>query len=147
MYTHEIEAFMKNDRRIQPCFRGVYAVDELPVKPFHRPALYIINTDLSTLPGEHWIAIYFPAGNEKPEYFDSFGRPPSNPFVISFLASPCRYNARIIQAPTSETCGYHVLHFAYFRCRNWTLHQIINRFGNDLYANDTYVKHFVNWYF
>jgi len=39
------------------------------------PSAYVINSDPSSKPGEHWIAVYFDK-NIKAEYFDSYGLSP-----------------------------------------------------------------------
>jgi hypothetical protein len=49
-------------------FRGVYPQDKFPSKSGY----YIVNTDVSTGPGEHWVAVYSTAS--KLYIYDSFGR-------------------------------------------------------------------------
>ena len=44
---------------------------------------YIVNTDISTDPGEHWVAIYF--RRDQDIYFDSYGRPPEEQYVLPFI--------------------------------------------------------------
>ena len=43
----------------------------------------IVNTDLPTYPGEHWVAIYF--RRDEAIYFDSYGRPQEEEYGIPFL--------------------------------------------------------------
>ena len=43
----------------------------------------IVNTDISTDPGEHWVAVYF--RKDQAIYFDSYGRPPEEQYVLSFI--------------------------------------------------------------
>ena len=51
-------------------------------KPLDMKA-YIVNTDISTDPGEHWVAIYF--RRDQVIYFDSYGRPPEDHYVLPFI--------------------------------------------------------------
>ena len=63
MNTLEIESFLR--RNCSEDFQGVYSVDTLPDKP----KLLVCNTDPSTKPGKHWIAIYVDKRGLG-EYFD-----------------------------------------------------------------------------
>jgi len=74
MNTIEIEKLLSATCKYD--FQGVYSIDTLPPKP----KLLVCNTDPSTKPGRHWISIYV-SEDERGEYFDSFGRPPSKHFV------------------------------------------------------------------
>ena len=61
----------------------VCAKDLLPEKKPLDMKAYIVNTDISTDPGEHWVAIYF--RRDQVIYFDSYGRPPEEQYVLPFL--------------------------------------------------------------
>ena len=52
----------------------VFVKDLLPEKKQLDMKAYIVNTDISTDPGEHWVAIYF--RRDQVIYFHSYGRPP-----------------------------------------------------------------------
>ena len=61
----------------------VCAKDLLPdIKPIHTKA-YIVNTDLSDDPGEHWVAVYF--RDKKVIYFDSYGMSPDKDYILPFI--------------------------------------------------------------
>ena len=134
MDTRQIEHALRSTRALQ----GVYALDRLPRENHVRPALYICNTEESCLPGEHWIAIYFPP-NGPPEFFDTFGRQPFNDTFRRLLGYPYIYNSRVVQALTSDRCGYHVVHYAKQRSAGVTLPEILKQYTRDLHANDAYV--------
>ena len=58
----------------------VCAKDLLPDrKPIHTKA-YIVNTDLSDDPGEHWVAVYF--RDNRVIYFDSYGMSPDKDYIL-----------------------------------------------------------------
>ena len=66
-----------------PVKGGVCAKDLLPEKKPLDMKAYIVNTDISTDPGEHWVAFYF--RRDQVIYFDSYGRPPEEQYVLPFL--------------------------------------------------------------
>src|SRR5438128_1093615 len=64
-------------------FLGVFALDEQPstddlseLKKY--PVAYIINSDPSNKPGQHWLAVYKESQDGALEFFDSYGQHPSN---------------------------------------------------------------------
>jgi hypothetical protein len=67
-------------------FKGTYSVDTVPIK---KSGMFIVNTDLSTGPGVHWVAVVSTAKNIF--VFDSFGRKTKN------LLKPLVKNAKIYQ--------------------------------------------------
>jgi len=67
MDTREIERFLEADSACRRVFQGVFSADTLP----EQPRLLVCNTDESTKPGQHWIAIYVGVDGCG-EYFDSF---------------------------------------------------------------------------
>ena len=73
MNTQQIEALLKRDPYTKNIFKKVCARDQVE-KPIF-PSAYIINSDPSNMPGEHWVAVYFDK-KCRGEYFDSYGLPP-----------------------------------------------------------------------
>ena len=91
--------------------------------------LYILNRKVSPL---HtfliWIRVTSLVVTEgRPEYFDSFGRPPPRE-IKDFLytcAESWKYNHVPIQELYSTTCGQFVVFYIYQRCSGLTLHSKI----------------------
>ena len=54
MDTLQIE---RNDSCAKKIFKGIYPKDQPPT--VECPGSYVVNTDLSTAPGEHWVAMFF----------------------------------------------------------------------------------------
>jgi hypothetical protein len=54
MDMRDIERFINRDRVCRATFQGVFSSDTLP----RNPRLLICNTDPSSEPGQHWIAIH-----------------------------------------------------------------------------------------
>ncbi len=100
-------------------FLGVLPSDYLPKTPLKNlPAMLIFNTDPSTEPGQHWVAVYI--NNDGVScFFDSFGRGPKDPrfpkAVQDFLKNNSirvQYSNKQIQDFTSDTCGQHCVFFS-----------------------------------
>ena len=91
---------------------GVYPIDKIP---FLHEGAVIINTQTSTLPGEHWIAISITPMTVK--VFDPFGFYYPHLLVkkIHTLNRPVWYNRVQYQNITSKDCGPH--------CLNWLANQ------------------------
>ena len=67
-------------------FKGTYSVDTVPIQ---KSGMFIVNTDLSTGPGVHWVSVFSTPKNVY--VFDSFGRKTKN------LLKPLVKNAKIYQ--------------------------------------------------
>ena len=80
----ELEKLLNSDEYLFSEIGGVLPEDMLPKNISGK--CYIVNSDPSYLPGEHWIAIYFPS-QSVPEFFDSLGKTPSyySNSIVSFL--------------------------------------------------------------
>ena len=72
MNTLQIERLLKKDLKSKTIFKKVCALDQLEKPTF--PSAYVINSDPSSKPGEHWVAVYFDK-RSRGEYFDSYGLP------------------------------------------------------------------------
>lgn len=122
-------------------FKGVFASDQLPRKTVVKPSFYIVNTDPSYKPGQHWVAIYFPK-NKPAEYFCPAGQPPIKPFITFLNRNSVSYicNKKRIQSEFSILCGLFCCIFIYFRCKNITFKNFLNLFDySNLFLNDLLV--------
>ena len=70
MNTLQIERLLRNEK----IFKKVCPFNQLEKPVF--PSAYIINSDPSNEPREHWIAVYFDKRGQE-EYFDSYGLAPA----------------------------------------------------------------------
>ena len=119
----------------------VCAKDLLPDrKPLHTKA-YIVNTDLSEDPGEHWIAVYF--RDKRVIYFDSYGLPPDERYILPFIRRNSNgwiQNTEMLQDPLSRTCGMWCIYIIYQLNRGHDLKTAIYKelkgTGKDLSQND-----------
>ena len=74
MNNFDLEQKIITDPVSRSIFGGVLASDELPHRIKHKPVFYIVYTDPSNMPGQHWIVIYI---RENVDYFDPLGRAPN----------------------------------------------------------------------
>ena len=93
-------------------YRGqVCALDLLPQQKSSDTRMFIVNTDPSDRPGEHWVAVFF-HDNKEAYYFDSYGLPPWNNEILDFLeknSSRWTFNDHQIQSFYSRLCGQYCI--------------------------------------
>ena len=125
LYSDEIQNHMKKKvKRIIP----VVAMDELDtllddVKYLQDEYMAVINTDVSTGPGKHWVCIYIDNKDSFPsaEFFDPLGDPCPKP-VRNIMKKLCQkmnpenmflFKENLIknQSNDTETCGHFVMKF------------------------------------
>ena len=133
MNTFEIGKELKQFKNAK-----VFSRDNLPEK-VKIPSAFVINTDSSKEPGEHWVAIYVGA-EEIPIYFDSFGLPPLHEDLIAFLKrvgkGKWRYNLLTLQHPESKSCGMYCIEFLKSQYYKRSLKSFQNIFTSDLILNE-----------
>ena len=123
MNSSEITQILKSIKSTKNVFVGVFACNILPNKVRKLPALLICNTQPINEPGQHWIAIYISKCGHG-EYFDSFGLPHINKYLINFLETnwlTFSYNKAMIQSVFSYYCGHFCILYAFFKSRNKSL--------------------------
>ena len=83
---------------------------------------FILNLDNSRGEGTHWVAVFIdPTFDRSLEYFDSFGKPPTENFMrgikrVIAAINPETYlkfkvNTVKQQRVTSDLCGYYAMYF------------------------------------
>lgn len=117
MDTIQIVTSLKRNKYTRKIFYGVYPIDKLPDHIYKKPSLIIINTAVSTHPGEHWIAVYVPLAYRKPlEVFDSYGRILNYKYLKNLIkrntsVNKVVFNRKVIQSPFSSVCGHYCCMF------------------------------------
>ena len=123
-------------------FAGAFPCDMIPII-LNKPVEYIINTDPSTKPGEHWVAVHL-NGKGKGEYFDSFGFEPLQNKIIEFLNTTCplgwKYSTLPLQSINDVTCGHYCIVFTILKSKNYKYQDILNIFTQNSLINDIFVR-------
>lgn len=136
MNTQEIENTVQKDKCVTRDFLGVFPSDQLP-KIQTRPCCFIANTDPSTKPGQHWIAMYFGRYNE---YFDSYALEPQEDFRVY---KPEIVSNHCLQSFDSAVCGEYCIYFLYKRGRGVPFATIIDNLRRKNNP-DLFVKRYID---
>ena len=145
--TRDLEMFIDKfaDENTKAAFLGVFPINYLPRKVTRLPVLFIINTNTSNLPGQHWKAVYL-SKDRIGEVFDSLAMPVDlklqhwmNEFSKKWITSKLT-----LQNPLSPTCGAYVLYFIMTRLHHSSLASCIGHFSNNVIENDRIVEQFLN---
>ena len=126
-------------------YKGAHPCDMIPrdLKP---PYSLIVNTDNSSKPGEHWIALQ--VTKDKVYFLDSFGRKFDNiSFPVDFRRimrkimrrKRLTFNNNLIQDLSSNACGYYAIYFLDGMSMKKTPKRLLNTFTQDLKKNDKIV--------
>ena len=106
--------FLYGRRLVGKAFGGVYAFDRLArlccgLPPFHRGA-YVYNTDPSSLPGEHWVAVWFD-GRGSVFFMDTFGRAVPSALARALTDFRIFRSVSRLQGVTTVVCGHYCLYW------------------------------------
>jgi hypothetical protein len=124
LYSDQIANMMKD--YVKQGFIGVISADEIPalIKPslHHTRFGFVLNTDPSSKPGEHWTAVFIDTAEDKSvEYYDSYADPPPENFAVDIkklidahdLPYYLKFKVNKIkeQSKSSTLCGFHAMRF------------------------------------
>jgi hypothetical protein len=151
METTELQYILDRGIWLKKLHGKVCAKDKLPSKKPLDVRAYIIHTDSSDQPGEHWIAIVFDQKNEA-IYFDSYGLPPQQQEIVSFMTNNSNkwsFNKQRLQGVFSTVCGLYCLFVLQTAAQgNNSQHCLQETFSStDYFKNDTNVSIWFNQHF
>ena len=115
MNTIQLKKLLSKDPLIKTFYKGVFACDKLP-KILQPLSIHVLNTDISSEPGAHWILISTFESPNSTDYICSLGTKPYHDNVIKSMLSCGKiiyYNNIPLQSSFTTTCSFHVLFFAY----------------------------------
>lgn len=141
MNAVEITKILKRKCKI---FRGTLAADELRQINVRQRGVYIVNTDPRAKPGEHWVVIYSDSRG-RGEYFDSYGREPTDS-IIRFMNASFRewtFNNKQLQSVLSTLCGKYCIMYCLYKCNGKSMNDMMKLFSNDTALNDYVVSRYV----
>jgi hypothetical protein len=134
----------KNEKNI---FKGVYSSNNLP-NSFSVPAAFIVNLSPTYSPGTHWVVIYIEK-NHNIDYFDSFGIPPRETSILSFLKRHGKtifYTNQQIQHILSRNCGKFSAVFVMFKILNKPTEYFLRLFTRNLILNDLLIENYFMYF-
>ena len=140
--TFQLLKLCTRDKYISETFLGVFAGDRFP-KQRLVPCCFIINTDNSGKPGQHWIAIYEKSSTNPSQntFFDSYGSAPSelNPLWKHF--DSYKRSNKDYQQKHSTVCGDYCIYVLKLLNAGKTLQNVLTRFDpQDKEYNDERVS-------
>ena len=123
---------------------GVFPSDKLPNDVPQPPWGFVVNTDPSSLPGTHWLAIF--CSPDSVAYFDSYGQKPMVKSIEKWLSvyKPYWINKKRIQGPVSSVCGQYCVYFLVQRWWGKENEEILKKFSGDLVENDVMITEWLN---
>ena len=101
----EIDSIVRSIPDTQKYWAGVFSSDTMPIRKI--PYCFITNTAASHEVGDHWTAFFV---DKNVEFFDSYGRAPTNVMFPSsftdFIRSrDCFYSTVMVEGLLAKTCG------------------------------------------
>ncbi len=122
----------------------VLPVDKLP--PKIRNGSFVINADVSTGPGTHWVGLYMGSNQEYTIHFDPFGGA-IDPRILKFAKTGSK---RVVSIKTqsqdidASSCGYWAIYFLKEMQRGVTIGEFLSNIDdNDQEKNEAMLrKHF-----
>jgi hypothetical protein len=159
MNTSELKCLLERALSSTACrFLGVFAADEAPAQlsrdPNQYPCTYVINTDVASQPGRHWVACFASSPDSAVEFFDSYGKPHSvypNIRMPTLQRRVHRWSTRSFQSPRSLVCGHYCVFYICKRASGWsraTIARVLMQFASAgrsglPYPQDRLVRRFV----
>lgn len=143
--TEQLNLLGKSDEVLGPYFKGTSGCDQLPSDPQRDvPQAYIVNTDPSHLPGQHWLGIW--TYRDTCEVMDSYGLPlHSYPHIEPLEEwlkqwSRVHHSRQTLQSINTASCGDYALIYLMCKARGMTLRDFLKLFSNtDYVSNDARV--------
>jgi hypothetical protein len=66
MKTSDIDRILRRNLVTAPFYLGCFAADRIPISPPHYPHCMVVNTDPGWAKGAHWVSIYLPSLQRRP---------------------------------------------------------------------------------
>ena len=132
MKTNEIETILNHILSTDKVnFLGVFPQDLIPsFDSLKFPACLVSNTDPSSKPGTHWVALYIVSPSQL-EFFDSYGL---HPHAYGFTFNLSEYNKTQLQSFSSNVCGEYCIYYLFKRSK--CLCPIFKEFSSSTDWND-----------
>ena len=142
MNTDQINKILRQNVLTAETFLGCAPSDKIPITDLY-PYAVVVNTDDSSRPGEHWVALYVPS-EDTVEYFDSYGDEPNeNLSHYIGLFPDVKRSEESLQSLFSKVCGQYCIYFVIQRCLGRSFDDIVAHL-RELINPDFYVARYVS---
>ena len=141
MNSLKINQILERDPFAKDIFYGVLARDQLP-RNIKYPTSFVINTDVSSKPGEHWLAIFYDK-NGVCEFFDPLGFSPKYYKLDDYLkktSTKFYYNTQQMQGIFSKYCGHYCILYLLVKSRQYNLTFFLKLFTKNTKFNDEMIE-------
>jgi len=131
--------FSKFNLALSKKFKGTFSADTSPSK-LKTGEFFIINTDVSTGFGIHWLCVY-KASSKKLQIFNSLGSPENARQLYQTIGfkipgiSVLHFNSTQVQSSNTHTCGLFCVYFLIHRLHNLDLS--FDELLNDIFEEST----------
>ena len=147
MNHQQLKCVINCDEVLHKAVLGVYAADCLPNLLSRQNVGFIANVDTQANPGSHWVA-FFCENKYSIEFFCSFGNTYLTYFTKFLKHANLKFNEYCLQSSDTNVCGQHCLYYLIFRCRGFSMSDILHRFNtaqNDMVKllNDILVNSYI----
>ena len=119
-------------------FKGTYPCDLVPISLNIKPQAFVVNTENSRSPGEHWVGLIIKQTNCW--YFDSLGNELQNQEVLHSLrkigVKKYFFNHKQIQSVNSSSCGYFCIAFVLSFILGISYEDFLSEFSENVDQND-----------
>ena len=147
MIIHQLPCAIRCDDDMNRKIIGVYASNDIPKKKYPLPYGLIVNTDPHHPPGKHWVAFYIDERGLL-ETFDSYGIPPSlySPLMERFMNyfEEQLIKTKRLRGSETRVCGQYCILYLMWRCKGYSMKDIINIFDRNFKMNDQFVYNFID---
>ena len=144
MNTSQLESCIKCEDILSAYAIAVFASDTFPRHPINRPYGLIVNTNNSSVPGQHWCDVY-DDGQGFVEFFDSYGRAPDKNSVyisrwINQRAMTFNICSKQLQSDHSTVCRHYCILYVHQKMNGTSMDDFVALFSTNLDVNDEYVE-------
>lgn len=154
MNSLQIENVLTQSSQTRDIFIGVYAANQiLDIRLPETPALFVVNNQVDTLPGQHWISFYY---DPKLKYFEMFDSQGKNPeyyhswfkSIMVMNANHYKFQTRRLQETGTSTCGFFCIFYALHKSKGHSFENIVSLFNhkttrqNEILVTDTLRMYF-----
>lgn len=141
MNTEQIDCTLRSDPLTRRTYLGCFPINCIPDVSSKNAAAFVLNSDPSDMPGEHWVCINI--CDSMAVFFDSFALPPS---IYSDTLHELVYdkpnvwvNQTRLQSGESNLCGQYCIYALRALAEGLSPNRLLHPFSDNLTQNDRWI--------